>query len=76
MASRLGLPRRSFLAGVLACGLGPARAEGRRFHIALANLDETPGVALEGLGFTGFELRRSFELLPTQRPRLPPKSTY
>src|SRR6266851_9094809 len=65
MALRLG--RRPFLAGLLACGL-PARAEGRRFRIALANLDETPGVTLEGLGFTGFELRRSFELAARTLP--------
>src|SRR6266849_4200495 len=68
MALRPGLRRRSFLAGVLACGLGPARAEGRRFRIALANLDETPGVTLEGLGFAGFELRRSFELAARTLP--------
>jgi ribose transport system substrate-binding protein len=68
MGFRPGLRRRSFLAGVLACGLGPARAEGRRFRIALANLDETPGVALEGLGFTGAELRRSFELAARTLP--------
>ena len=49
--------------------LGPlARAETRRFRIALANLDETPGVTLEGLGFTGFELRRSFELAARMLP--------
>src|ERR1700675_886046 len=68
MASRPGVRRRSFLAGVLACGLGAARAEGRRFRIALANLDETPGVTLEGLGFTGTELRRSFELAARTLP--------
>jgi ABC-type sugar transport system substrate-binding protein len=68
MPSRLGLRRRSFLAAVLAGGLGPARAEGRRFRIALANLDETAGVTLEGLGFTGVELRRSFELASRTMP--------
>jgi ABC-type sugar transport system substrate-binding protein len=62
------LRRRGFLAGLLACGLGSARAEGRRFRIALANLDETPGVTLEGLGFTGAELRRSFELAARTLP--------
>lgn len=62
------LRRRSLLAGLLACGLGPARAEARRFRIALANLDETPGVTLEGLGFTGTELRRSFELAARTLP--------
>src|SRR5256714_13647176 len=63
----LRLRRRWFLAGLLACGV-PARAEGQRFHIALANLDETPGVTLEGLGFTGAELRRSFELAARTLP--------
>jgi ribose transport system substrate-binding protein len=55
----------------LACGLGAARAaraEPRRFKIALANLDETPGVTLEGLGFTGSDVRRSFELAARTRP--------
>src|SRR5438094_2505606 len=63
----LRLRRRSFLAGLLACYV-PAAAEGRRFRIALANLDETPGVTLEGLGFTGAELRRSFELAARTLP--------
>jgi ribose transport system substrate-binding protein len=67
MALRSGLRRRSFLAGLLACSL-PAMAAGRRFRIALANLDETPGVTLEGLGFTGAELRRSFELAARTLP--------
>lgn len=67
------LRRRSFLAGLpaFACGLGAvraARAEPRRFKIALANLDETPGVTLEGLGFTGSDVRRSFELAARTRP--------
>src|ERR1700742_3251546 len=62
------LRRRSLLAALLACGLGAARAEGRRFRIAFANLDETPGVTLEGLGFTGSDLRRSFELAARTLP--------
>src|SRR5215472_11589646 len=62
MASRPVLGRRPFLAGLLACGLSAARAETKRFRIALANLDETPGVTLEGLGFTGSEVRSSFQL--------------
>jgi ribose transport system substrate-binding protein len=64
----MALRRRPLLAGLLACSLGPARAETRRFRIALANLDETPGVTLEGLGFTGLELRRSFELAARNLP--------
>src|SRR6266568_158993 len=63
----LRLRRRSFLAGLLTCCL-PARADVRRFRIAFANLDETPGVMLEGLGFTGSELRRSFELAARTLP--------
>ena len=62
------LRRRPLLAGLLACGLGPARAETRRFRIAFANLDETPGVTLEGLGFTGADVRRSFELAARTLP--------
>ena len=65
------LRRRLFLAGMLACGLGSARAAhaaARRYRIAFANLDETPGVTLEGLGFTGSDLRRSFELAARTLP--------
>src|ERR1700729_1280397 len=68
MAPRLVLRRRTFLAGVLAFGLDFARAETRRFSIAFANLDETPGVTLEGLGFTGADVRRSFELAARSLP--------
>jgi ribose transport system substrate-binding protein len=65
------LRRRSFLAGVVVCSLGPARVartETRSFRIALANLDETPGVTFEGLGFTGSDVRRSFEMAARTRP--------
>src|ERR1700739_2302833 len=70
MASPPVLPRRSFIVGLLACCLGArvARGEGRRFRIALANLDETPGVSLEGLGFTGTDVRRSCELAARTLP--------
>jgi len=60
--------RRSLLAGLVTWGLRPAQAETRRFRIAFANLDETPGVALEGLGFTGADVRRSFELAARTLP--------
>ena len=63
-----GLPRRLLLAGLAASGVSPGAAEPRRFRIALANLDETPGMTLEGLGFTGAELRRSFELAARTMP--------
>lgn len=65
------LRRRLFLAGILTCGFGlpgAAGAEGRRYRIALANLDETPGATLEGLGFTGADVRRSFELAARSLP--------
>src|SRR6516164_4040263 len=71
MVSPPVLRRRFFLAAALACGLGPTRntrAEAKRFRIALANLDETPGVTLEGLGFTGSDVRRSFELAARTLP--------
>jgi len=68
MRLRPGLRRRPLLAGLLASGLGPARADTRRFRIAFANLDETPGVTLEGLGFTGADVRRSFELAARTMP--------
>src|SRR3954463_9075758 len=68
MTGRPVLQRRLFLAGLLACGIPPAKAERRRFRIALANLDETPGVTLEGLGFTGLDVRRSFELAARTLP--------
>src|SRR5246127_4783444 len=67
MRGRL-LRRRLFLAGAFACGLTPVRAAERHFRIALANLDETPGATLEGLGFTGSDVRRSFELAARTLP--------
>jgi ribose transport system substrate-binding protein len=71
MASPPLLRRRLLLAGFLACGLGrrpAARAAARRYRIAFADLDETPGVYLEGLGFTGADVRRSFELAARTLP--------
>jgi ABC-type sugar transport system substrate-binding protein len=62
------LRRRPLLAGLLACRLGSERADRRRYRVAFANLDETPGVTLEGLGFTGAEVRRSFELAARTLP--------
>jgi ribose transport system substrate-binding protein len=67
MRGRL-LRRRLFLAGAFACGLTPVWAADRRFRIALANLDETPGATLDGLGFTGADVRRSFELAARTLP--------
>jgi hypothetical protein len=60
-APRLG---RRFVVGGLAAFLGsaalPGIAQERRFRIAFANLNEEPSVRLEGLGFTGADVRRSF----------------
>jgi ribose transport system substrate-binding protein len=39
-----------------------AAADQRRFRIALANLNDDPSARVEGLGFNGAEVRRSFEL--------------
>jgi ribose transport system substrate-binding protein len=62
------LRRRPLLSGIAAVGLGSARAATQRFRIAFANLDETPGTTLEGLGFTGLDIRRSFELAARTLP--------
>jgi ribose transport system substrate-binding protein len=62
------LRRRPLLAGLIACGFASAKAETRRFRIAFANLDATPGVTLEGLGFTGGDVLRSFELAARTLP--------
>ena len=68
MAPRLMLRRRPLLAGLLASRTGRIMAKPRRFRIAFANLDETPGVTLKGLGFTGVDVRRSFELAARMLP--------
>jgi ABC-type sugar transport system substrate-binding protein len=64
--------RRRDLPGLLLAGAFArarvARSATRRWRIALANLDETPGVTLEGLGFTGLDVRRSFEMAARTLP--------
>jgi ABC-type sugar transport system substrate-binding protein len=62
------LRRRLLLAGIAARTILPARAETKRYCIAFANLDETPGTTLEGLGFTGADVRSSFELAARGKP--------
>ena len=64
------LRRREFVVVVIgAFAAAAARAQGtRHFRIAFANLNEEPGVHLEGLGFTGVEVRRSFELASRTLP--------
>jgi ribose transport system substrate-binding protein len=53
--------RRSFLAAVAALTVpGWAVSQQRRFTIAYANLTDDPGARIEGLGFTGEDVRTSF----------------
>jgi len=55
--------RRQVLAaffGILTIGV--AGGGQRRFRVAFANLNDDPSARIEGLGFSGAEVRRSFEL--------------
>jgi ribose transport system substrate-binding protein len=56
----------TLLAGALTMTL--AHAGERRYGIAFANLNDDPTVHVEGLGFTGVEVRRSFELAARTLP--------
>src|SRR5262245_5852943 len=56
----------ALLATLLLTG-GPASAQ-RRWTIAFANATEEPGVTLEGTGFTGAEVRESFNLAARPYP--------
>jgi ribose transport system substrate-binding protein len=64
--------RRRFVVRGLAALLGnaalPAKAQEQRFRIAFANLNDDPSVRLEGLGFTGVDVRRSFQLAARTLP--------
>ena len=42
--------------------LAPGGLQERRYTVAFANLTEEAGVALEGTGFTGADIRQSFDL--------------
>jgi ribose transport system substrate-binding protein len=44
------------------------QAQERRYLVAFANLTEEPGVTLEGTGFTGKDVRESFELAGRRHP--------
>jgi ribose transport system substrate-binding protein len=63
---------RRFVLGGLAAFIGngplPVRAQQRPFRIAFANLNEDPNARLEGLGFTGLDVRRSFQLAARTLP--------
>jgi ribose transport system substrate-binding protein len=63
--------RRSFLglaAGLLALPIAASRGEERRYRIGFANLTEDPGTRIEGLGFTGADVRASFVLAGRSLP--------
>jgi ribose transport system substrate-binding protein len=54
---------------VIVCLLLAVSAYGqRRWVIAFANVTEAPGVTIEGTGFTGREVRESFNLAARQHP--------
>jgi ribose transport system substrate-binding protein len=55
-------------AGLLGLATRGACAQARRFRIAFANQNEEPGLRLDGLGFTGADVRRSFELASRTMP--------
>jgi ribose transport system substrate-binding protein len=63
--------RRHFLrslAGAVAAAVSSAYGQTPRFRIAFANQNEEPGVRLDGLGFTGLDVRRGFELAARTLP--------
>jgi ribose transport system substrate-binding protein len=66
------LARRRLLLGgaiaLLAATTSGAGAQGSRFRIAFANQNEEPSVSLDGLGFIGMDVRRSFELAARTMP--------
>ena len=55
-------------AGLLGVATRSAWPQARRFRIAFANQNEEPGLRLDGLGFTGADVRRSFELASRTMP--------
>jgi ribose transport system substrate-binding protein len=65
------MKRRHFLLAILAVASSARAAtngEARRFRVAFANLNEEPGTSIEGLSFSGVEIRRSFELASRSLP--------
>jgi len=64
------MKRRHFLLATLATisSKRAASAQPRRFRVAFANLNEEPGARVDGLGFTGADIRRSFELASRSLP--------
>jgi ribose transport system substrate-binding protein len=66
----LHMKRRHFLLAMLAVASSARAASGeaRRFQVAFANLNEEPGTSIDGLRFSGAEIRRSFELASRSLP--------
>jgi ABC-type sugar transport system substrate-binding protein len=64
------MKRRHFMVATLGMILSKrvASAAPQRFRVAFANLTEEPGTRIDGLGFTGLEIRRSFELASRSLP--------
>jgi len=62
--------RRRFLAGLTGAAMVQSAAPraAAPFRIGFANANETVGVRLEGLGFSGLDVRRSFELAARTLP--------
>jgi ABC-type sugar transport system substrate-binding protein len=62
--------RRLVIAGIVlvALALAASAPAQRRWVVAVANLTEEPGVTIEGTGFTGADVRQSFELAGRQYP--------
>ncbi|MGZ5907507.1 MAG: hypothetical protein ACXWKQ_19355, partial [Reyranella sp.] len=60
----LSMRRRTFLNLAVGALTAPGRAvaQERRFTIGFANLTDDPGARIEGLGFTGEDVRSSFVL--------------
>jgi len=67
-ASLLG--RRLLLVGAAGAAFIPAvtRAASPPYRIAFANINDAPSVKIEGLGFTGFDVRRSIEMAARTLP--------
>ncbi len=66
-APRLG--RRHFIAGTAAAVFRPGASRAATpYRIAFANINDAKGVRVEGLGFSGFDVRRSFELAVRSLP--------
>ena len=69
-STRAGIGAVVVLAVLLAVWLAPPAPAGaqRRWVVAFANATEEPGVTLEGTGFTGAEIRESFNLASRPYP--------